>query len=293
VTAAPAGSRLTYRPPLSWSDLLGFLGPRCIPGVEEVVDGTYRRAVVGEGPTRLLVARPQPETAELLLSVSGGGDPEPHAAPMARLLDLGANPGAVDAALAADPDLAPLVARAPGLRSPGAFDLFQLAVRAILGQQISVPAATTITGRLVRIAGSPLPDPPSPGLTHRFPTPAELAEADLRELGVPGRRAATLQILGGAMASGELDLEGDPATVIERLLALPGLGPWTVSYIAMRGLGAGDELPVTDLGIRRAAERLGLPAEPRALERRAQAWRPYRSYAAHHLWASLGAAGGA
>ena len=165
-------------------------------------------------------------------------------------------------------------------------------MRAILGQQISVPAATTITGRLVHIAGSPLPDPPSPALTHRFPTPAELAEGDLSELGVPGRRAATLRNLGAAIASGELDLEGDPATVIERLLGMPGLGPWTVSYIAMRGLGASDELPVSDLGIRRAAERLGLPTDPRALESRAEGWRPYRSYAAHHLWASLGAARG-
>jgi AraC family transcriptional regulator, regulatory protein of adaptative response / DNA-3-methyladenine glycosylase II len=287
------GLRLPYRPPLSWPNLLGFLGPRCIPGVEEVVEGTYRRAALDAGGTRLLVARPLPDSAELLLTVGGGGDPTDHAAPMARLLDLDADPAAVDGALAADPVLAPLVAAAPGLRSPGAFDLFQLAVRAILGQQISVPAATTITGRLVRIAGSPLPDPPSPGLTHRFPTPAELAEADLASLGVPGRRAATLRRLGAAIAAGDLDLEGDPATVVERLLALPGLGPWTVSYIAMRGLGASDELPVTDLGIRRVAERLGLPTDPRELQRRAEVWRPYRSYAAHHLWASLGAARGA
>lgn len=293
MTAGPAGLRLPYRPPLSWSSLLGFLGPRCIPGLEEVVDGVYRRAVAGKDRTHLLSARPRPERAELLLTVSDGGDPEPHAAPIARMLDLGSDPAPIDRALGADPDLAPLVAAAPGLRSPGAFDLFQLAVRAILGQQISVPAATTITGRLVRIAGTPLPDPPSAGLTHRFPTPAELAEADLSGLGVPGRRAATVRALAAAIASGDLDLEGDPAAVIERLLALPGLGPWTVGYIAMRGLGASDELPVTDLGIRRAAERLGLPAEPRALERRAEAWRPYRSYAAHHLWASLGAARGA
>lgn len=293
MTAATAALRLPYRPPLSWSGLLGFLGPRCIPGVEEVVDGLYRRAVVGEGRPRLLTARPQPETAELLLTVSDGGDPEPHAAPIARMLDLGADPDVIDRALGADPDLAPLVAAAPGLRSPGAFDLFQLAVRAILGQQISVSAATTITGRLVRIAGTPLAHPPSPGLTHRFPTPAELAEADLSGLGVPGRRVAALRTLAAAIANGELNLEGDRGTTTERLQAMPGLGPWTVGYIAMRGLGADDELPVTDLGIRRAAERLGLPSDPRALVVRAEAWRPYRSYAAHHLWASLGASRGA
>lgn len=282
--------RLPYRPPLDWDGLLAWVMARAIPGVEELAGGVYRRIATLDGEPRVVEAEPDPSAAEVEVRVAGG-DVDGVARRVRRLFDLDADPSAIDADLARDRTLRPLVARRPGRRSPGAFDVFELTVRAILGQQVTVAGATTLAGRLARLAGAPLPAPYGT-LTHAFPTPAQLAAADLSSLGVPGGRRTTLGELAGAVATGRVRLEGDPAQLAAQLLPLPGIGPWTVSYVAMRGLGDPDSFPVGDLGVIRAAEALGLPAAAPALLERAESWRPWRSYATHHLWASLGHARG-
>jgi AraC family transcriptional regulator of adaptative response / DNA-3-methyladenine glycosylase II len=205
-----------------------------------------------------------------------------------RLLDLDADPATVSDLLGQDELLAPLVIKVPGRRSPGHVDGAELAVRAVLGQQVSVLAARTHTARLVMQAGSPLSEADGT-LTHLFPSPTEVAALDPARLGMPERRKVTLRTLAAKLAEGEITI--DPGTdrgVLERqLIALPGLGPWTASYIAMRGLGDPDVFLAGDLGVRHALDALGAPADARSASARAEAWRPWRSYALHHLWASL------
>jgi AraC family transcriptional regulator of adaptative response / DNA-3-methyladenine glycosylase II len=201
-----------------------------------------------------------------------------------RLFDLDADPQAIAAALAADEALAPLVAARPGLRVPGSYDGFELAVRAVIGQQVSVPAASTLTGRLAARHGTRLDGAAGPAgpLSVLFPRPADLADADLGGLGLTTARQATLRALAAACAAGRLDLGPgtDPEETAARLAELPGVGPWTVAYILMRA-GDPDAFPGTDLGLRRAMERLGCGPG------RADRWRPWRAYAALHLWAAL------
>ena len=189
--------------------------------------------------------------------------------------------------LQADPVLAPLVATRPGLRVPGHVDGYELAVRAVLGQQVSVAAARTLAARLVQRFGAPLPDPDG-ALTHLFPAPQVLAEADPSSLGIPVSRGGAIAALSHVVASGELvlDRSADREDVAARLLALPGIGPWTAGYIAMRALGDPDVFLATDLGVRRGLERLGLPGDQPAALAHAQRWRPWRSYALMHLWTS-------
>jgi AraC family transcriptional regulator of adaptative response / DNA-3-methyladenine glycosylase II len=204
-----------------------------------------------------------------------------------RMLDLDADPVAVDAHLGRDAHLAPLVAAAPGRRVPGAADPAEFAVRAVLGQQVSTAAARTHAARLVVAHGEPIDDREG-GLTHLFPEAAALARLDPAALALPRSRRATLTALVAALASGELDL--GPATPLDvarrALTALPGFGPWTVEMIAMRALGDRDAFPATDLGVVRAARALGLPATPAALGAASAAWRPWRAYAVQHLWAT-------
>jgi len=198
------------------------------------------------------------------------------------LLDADREPQAVDAALRGDPALAPLVARTPGLRSPGAVDGAEILVRAIVGQQVSVAAARTVLGRLASDYGEPVDGE----RLRLFPAPEALAAADPDTLPMPAARGRALVGAAAAIARGDLELDpdADPARARAALLALPGIGPWTASYVAMRALGDPDVLMAGDLGLRRGLGRSGLPAEGRALERRAEAWRPWRSYATHHLW---------
>jgi AraC family transcriptional regulator of adaptative response / DNA-3-methyladenine glycosylase II len=193
------------------------------------------------------------------------------------LFDLDADPAAVDEVLGADPALARSVARLPGLRVPGAVDGFELAVRAILGQQVSVRAARTFAGRLVQRCGQPLPAPVG-SLTHAFPTAAAVAGADLDGIGLTGSRVRTLRAVAEAVADGGLVLDAvaDRDQVRAQLLALPGIGEWTADYIAMRALGDPDAFPATDLVLRRSIEGMD-PA-------RIESWRPWRAYAATHLW---------
>jgi AraC family transcriptional regulator of adaptative response / DNA-3-methyladenine glycosylase II len=176
----------------------------------------------------------------------------------------------------------------PGLRIPGAVGGFELAVRAILGQQVSVAGARTLAGRLVKACGEPVSNPLGT-LTHYFPTPQQLMHANVQGLGITQARVSTLQALARAVVEDGLVLDRDTnrEQTMEQLLKLPGVGPWTASYIAMRALGDPDALPVSDLGLRRAFEQLGLASDPRNIAIHAEAWRPWRAYATHHLWASL------
>jgi AraC family transcriptional regulator, regulatory protein of adaptative response / DNA-3-methyladenine glycosylase II len=202
-----------------------------------------------------------------------------------RLLDLDADPAAVDGALALDPVLAPLVRAAPGRRVPGSAGAGEMAVRAVLGQQVSTAAARTHAGRLVAALGAPVEDPEG-GLAREFPAAAAIAAAGPDGLAFPRARARALIGLAEALASGALVLDAGLEAARRALSALPGIGPWTVETVAMRALGDRDAFPATDLGVRAAALRLGLPGEPRGLSRRAEAWRPWRAYAVQHLWAT-------
>ncbi|WP_136918574.1 DNA-3-methyladenine glycosylase 2 [Polyangium aurulentum] len=278
--------RLDYRPPFAWDSMLSFLGARAIPGVEAVEGGVYRRTVRLGGAVGWVAVTGEPNRPALRASVSLSlaGVLVPLVARLRALFDLDAHPSAIAAHLAHDPLLAPLVERCPGLRVPGAFDGFETAVRAVLGQQVSVRAATTLSGRLALALGDPIEAPH--GLTRLFPRPDTLVrEEQLAAIGLPGARARTILSLSRAAAAGDLRLErhGDPVVTIERLLALPGIGDWTAQYVAMRVLGSPDAFPAGDLVLRKA---LGGVSTREALER-AESFRPFRAYAAMHLWASL------
>lgn len=281
--------RLAFRPPFDAEALLAFLAARAIPGVELVEDGTYRRSFAVEGVRSVLAVRARRGETHLRLEVPGAAS-RPLAAlveRVRRLFDLDADPAAVAAVLGRDPAMAERVRARPGLRVPGAFDGFELAVRAILGQQVSVAAATTLAGRLARAFGEPLADPPHPGLARLFPAPEVLAEAPVERIGMPAARARAVRALAAEVAKGRLVLAapGDAEAARARLRALPGVGAWTAEYVALRALGDPDALPAGDLGLRRALARGGRPVGARGLSRRAEAWRPFRSYAAVHLWA--------
>ncbi|MCP4573479.1 MAG: DNA-3-methyladenine glycosylase 2 family protein [bacterium] len=276
--------RLAVRTPYDGPHLLAYLAGRAIPGVEEVDGATYRRTVRwrGEpgllsvsldGPGRLLVRAELAHTDGAVALVER----------VRRMFDATADPRAIAAHLGRDPLLKPLVERHPGLRLPSAWDPFELAVRTIAGQQISVAAASTVTGRLAARWGTPL-SAPAGSLTHLFPEPCVLAATGLDGLdglGLSHTRAATVARFAAAVAAGELDLSAPlgPDDFIDRLTALRGIGPWTANYVAMRGLGEPDAFPDGDLGLRKAAP--GLTAADSAR------WRPWRAYAALHLWASL------
>jgi len=284
--------RLACREPFDGRSLLQFLAARAIAGVEEVAQGRYARTVRVPGGSGLVELVPPPAapggngTAEVLLRVrlTGLRGIGQVVSRCRRLFDLDADPQAIAAALAADEALAPLVAARPGLRVPGAYDGFELAVRAVIGQQVSVRGASTLTGRLAARHGTRLDGAAGPAgpLSVLFPRPADLADADLAGLGLTTARQATLRALAAACAAGRLNVDpgADPDETAGRLAELPGVGPWTVAYILMR-TGDPDAFPGSDLGLRRAMERLGL--EPG----RAARWRPWRAYAALHLWAAL------
>jgi AraC family transcriptional regulator of adaptative response / DNA-3-methyladenine glycosylase II len=310
--------RLAYRAPIDAERMLGFLAARAVPGVESVQDGRYRRTIQLPNGTGILSLGPLvPSPAQ---RHPASGQPAPgHPAPgyvdcelqledlrdltaavqrCRRLLDLDADPEAVTGYLSADPVLGPLALASPGRRSPGHVDGSELALRAVLGQQVSVAAARRLGARLVASYGKPLSRPDGP-LTHCFPTAETLAAADPATLPMPQSRALALTGLAAALASGELSL--DPGAERDRadaiLLALPGIGPWTSSYIRMRALSDPDAFLPTDVGVLDALGRLGAlgaagtgPARARRARMAAalaESWRPWRSYAVHHLWAYL------
>lgn len=282
--------RLSFAPPLFPDNLYGHLVATAVPGVEEWHGGAYRRAVRFAGGRHGILALAPGGTdwvsARLLLT-----DPadEPAALDVARrLLDLDADPLAIDAVLGADPVFATLVAAAPGRRVPGAADGEEMAIRAVLGQQVSTAAARTHAGRLVAATGTPITDPEG-GLTHLFPEPDSIAGARDEVFAFPKARVRSLRTLAAALASGSvppLRPDVDLAAARAALGALPGIGPWTIETVAMRALADRDAFIPTDLGVRATATALGLPATPAALVARAEAWRPYRAYAVQHLWAT-------
>ncbi|MCX4917908.1 DNA-3-methyladenine glycosylase 2 family protein [Streptomyces sp. NBC_00687] len=279
--------RLPFRAPLHPDNLFGHLAATAVPGVEEWRDGAYRRTLrlpYGHGIVGLT---PTPDHIACRLSLSDLRDLPVAISRCRRLLDLDADPVAVDDQLRGDPLLAPLVDKAPGRRVPRTVDEAEFAVRAVLGQQVSTAAARTHAARLVVAHGDPVDDPEG-GLTHLFPTPAALAALDPASLAMPRTRRTTFTTLVAELAEGRMHLgmESDWTEARARLLELPGFGPWTVDVIAMRALGDPDAFLPTDLGIRYAAKELGLPSTPAALTARAAAWRPWRAYAVQYLWAT-------
>ena len=291
--AAPAATgtvavRLPFRAPLLPDNLFGHLAATAVPGVEEWRDGAYRRTVTLPRGWGVLAVRPGGDHVACRLTLSDLRDAAAAIARCRRLLDLDADPVAVDEALGADPCLAPLVAAAPGRRVPRTVDADELALRTVLGQQVSTAAARTHAARLVRAEGTRVDDPGG-GLSHLFPSAERVAAVDPSTLALPQARRRTLLGLARALASGDvvLDPGADRREARARLLALPGIGPWTAQTVAMRGLGDPDAFLESDLGVREAARRLGLPTTPGALVRASAAWAPWRSYATQHLWALL------
>jgi AraC family transcriptional regulator, regulatory protein of adaptative response / DNA-3-methyladenine glycosylase II len=294
-TAGAAGTadsltlRLAYRPPLDWPALLGFLGARATAGVEAVEDDRYLRTVHLGKHSGWVAVRADASRHMLLVEVARSLAPVlmPLLARLRELFDLDAHPEAIARHLGADPVLGPLVARHPGLRVPGAFDGFELATRAVLGQQVSVKGATTLAGRFTAAFGEPIATP-FPALTRLSPEPDTVAAADVAEIaaiGMPRSRALTLASLARATACGAVDLSrsADPEAAVRCLTRLPGIGEWTAQYIAMRALRWPDAFPHTDLGLKHALGGL----TPAAILNAAETWRPWRSYATLHLWQSL------
>jgi len=281
--------RLAYRPPFDWARHLSYLVPRAIPGVEEAVDGAYRRT---------FRAGDQVGALEVRAAADGGSALELRVTPVEparlpalierarRVFDLGADPDAIARHLRRDDELRPWVDRCPGLRVPGAWDGFELAMRAVIGQQISVVAATTLAGRLARRWGEPFGD----GNQVVFPRAETLVDADLAAIGLPRARGETLRRLARAVAAGELAFEPgtDPDAVRAALLEIPGIGEWTAQYVALRALGEPDAFPASDLGLLRSPANGGART-PKELLARAEAWRPWRGYAAIVLWRAYGA----
>ncbi|WP_434439051.1 DNA-3-methyladenine glycosylase family protein [Lentzea sp. E54] len=268
--------RLPFRAPLCPDNLFGHLIATAVPGVEEWRDGVYRRTLRLPSGFGIAALQPFPDHVACTLELSDARDLVSALDLCRFMLDLDADPSVVDGALSADPLLAPLVSAAPGRRVPRTVDGAEFAIRAVLGQQVSTKAARTHAARLVSRYGTPVGD------LYLFPL-----EFDPSALAMPESRRRTMAALLDALQSGlDLSPTADRTVARERLSSLPGFGPWTVESIMMRALGDPDAFLPTDLGIRLAAEALGLPTTPAALLRRSEAWRPWRAYAVQHLWAT-------
>ena len=280
--------RLPYRPPLDFGAFLAFFAPRATPGVESVEGGVYRRTLAlgdargsvevrADGSAHQLLARVRLDSPAPLIDVTER---------LRRIFDLGADPEEISTQLRRDRRLTRRLERRPGVRVPGSWDGFELAVRAVLGQQVSVKGATRLAGRLVEAYGEPAPETGDPALSRLFPRADALAEADPARLGIPRARAGAIAALARAVARDELRLDGsaDLDESLARLQELPGIGPWTAQLIAMRALGEPDALPAGDLGLRRGLGRAGDLASAAEVEARAEAWRPWRAYGAMLYW---------
>ncbi|WP_207483698.1 AlkA N-terminal domain-containing protein [Arenibaculum pallidiluteum] len=285
--------RLRYQPPYDWAAMLSHLAGRAVEGVEVVEGGTYRRTVLVDGLLGSVEVGHLPEARSLVATIRF---PCLRALPgivarLRRAFDLGADVGAIAAHLARDPLLAPLVAERPGLRVPGGWDGFELGVRAVLGQQVSVEAARRLAGRLTALCGTPVPPERRhhTALRAAFPTAAQVAGADLAALRMPGARKAALAALA---AAAEADPRlfapaGSAEETVARLRAIPGIGEWTAQYIALRAVRETDAFPASDVGLLRgAAGTAGRRPSPAELRGQAEPWRPWRAYAAQHLWAA-------
>ncbi len=278
---------LRYRPPYDWDAMLAFLRLRAIPGIEQVTDDAYARTICLDGAQGTVTVRP------------GAGDalqatvrfPRLQALPsiiarLRRVFDLASDPAAIAAQFADDPVMPALMQARPGLRVPGAWDGFELAMRAVLGQQITVAAAIRLAGKLVAAHGAPMAQPEGP-LTHVFPLPQAVAAAELAPLGMPRSRAATLSAVAAAAVADRhlFDAAGGLEDAVRRLRTIRGVGEWTAQYIALRQLREPDAFPHADIGLIRALEKLESRAyTPAQLLARSESWRPWRAYAAQHLW---------
>ena len=290
--------RLAFRPPIDVNRMLGYLAARAIPGVEVASPCEYRRTISLPNGFGLLSLRPVPGASwvECSLALSDLRDVTAAAQRCLRLLDLDADPCAISGFFAGDPVIGPLAAGCPGRRAVGAVDGNEIAIRAVLGQQVSLAAARRLAARLVALCGTPLPASVDVagfcdgtrsrggpgGLTHVFPDVATIAGLDPATLPMPLARGRALVTLASALASGDISLDpgADREEAGARLLALPGIGPWTAGYIRMRALSDPDVFLPGDVGVVRALRQLGSPTA-------AERWRPWRSYATHHLWATL------
>lgn len=290
LSAATAGTlslRLPFRKPFCPDNLFGHLVATAVPGVEEWRAGAYRRTIRLAHGHAVVALKPTPDHVACQISLTDQRDLASAISRCRWMLDLDSDPVAVDAVLSQDPLMAKLVAGSPGRRVPRTVDPAEFAVRAVLGQQVSTAAARTHAGRLVRAYGDLVPDPHG-GLTHLFPTPQVLAAMDPADLAMPQSRRRTMMGLVEELAHGRLDLSlgADWREARAKLNALHGFGPWTVESIAMRSLGDPDAFLAGDLGIRLAAEHLGMPATPKTLTEHSHLWRPWRSYAVQYLWAT-------
>lgn len=280
---------LSYRPPYDWNHLRDFLALRATPGVERVEEDGYARLIRTDASHAIIEVRPLAARNALQLRVRGA----PPAAlfqiatAARRVFDLAADPALLAAGLEADPLLRPLVRRRPGIRIPGTWDAFECAVRAVLGQQVTVAAARTLAGRLAARVGEPVATAVA-GLDRLFPTPQALATANLDGLGVTGARIAALKSLAAAVVAGRVAFDRPAEEVIASMVELPGFGEWTAQYVALRALGEPDAFLSADLVVRRMAAGSGAPLTAKELERRAEAWRPWRGYAVMHLWCAAG-----
>ena len=278
--------RLAYRPPLDFHAMLEFLGQRAIPGIDRIGDGAYERVVGPAAASGFIRVTADPQRPELRLQISNA---DPRAIPQLvrkarRVFDLDADIAAVTTVLVQEPLLHSALSARPGLRVPGGWDAFEVAVRAVLGQQVSVASATTLARRLLAAHGAARVDG-RPDLDRVFPSPAQLAVAQLESIGLPRSRAATIRALAAAVTEDRVSFRAGQRLqdFVDSLVAVPGIGPWTAHYLAMRGMGQPDAFPAGDLvlqrilgGDRRLSER--------ETEQRSQAWRPWRAYAVLHLW---------
>jgi len=276
--------RLAVREPFASSEVMAFIGERAIPGVESWDGGTYRRSLDLPGGVGVIGLVAHTDHVAARIELSEWSDLGAAVQRIRRLLDLDSDPAAVDAALGSDPAFALLIETVPGRRAPASVDPYETAIRAVVGQQVSVAGARTVAGRIVEAVGHTLPEPIGE-ITSVFPRPHELAAAPDHAFSMPGARRDTIRRVAAAIAGGDvgLDVGSDPELAHRQLLALKGIGPWTADYVVMRGLGHPDTFLTNDLGVRHALDGLGLVA------RDAARWAPWRSYAVHHLWASLSA----
>jgi AraC family transcriptional regulator of adaptative response / DNA-3-methyladenine glycosylase II len=279
---------LPYRPLLDWEAMLAFFGNRAIPGVEVTQGSIYYRTIRCNATAGTLAVAPAPKGRILMLRLflNDSRDLAEIVERVRRMFDLDANMTAIHAVLKTDPVLAALVGKRPGLRLPGAWDPFETAVRAVTGQQVSVKAARTVLGRIAARSGSPCDYAGHPDLTRFFPTAEEILVSPLEAVGMPGKRLDAIKSLAAAVASGAINLRAAAPLpeFVDSLTRLPGIGAWTAQYIAMRALGEPDAFPADDLGIKRALQQGGPAMSRRQILDRSQTWRPWRAYAAIHLW---------
>jgi AraC family transcriptional regulator of adaptative response / DNA-3-methyladenine glycosylase II len=284
---------LPYRPPYDWTTMIRFLRARAIAGLETVANDSYNRVIqLGDAVGSLTVSH-APDQSALRVAVRF---PQLNALPVIiarirRMFDLSADPGAILSVLTSDPDLAPIVSARPGLRLPGGWDGFEIAVRAVLGQQISLKAATTLAGRIVSTVGAPVKNGMDiPGLTHAFPQPARFNANSLARMGMPRARAAAISRVAAATVTDPhlFEPRRDLADAVARLRTLPSIGEWTAQYIAMRALGESDAFLAADIGVQRRLASNGQRPAASELLVRAERWRPWRAYAVLHLWMADG-----